>query len=219
MYLVILGWLTANQTQNNSTTFHTTRRTLRKTHSWHRLTHETMDPFNGTERQEHKGWWYVGKGARFSVSQGSRVHRSSWKSTSELDGRRWSVIRDCWSQLHCRKWIPSAAGRAVDVKKKSPGEAYLHLRGFVSWVRSLTQEREPLRSHWLQTPVIKHERKRPLKMRKTKRKHSTPTTAVTVYPSHSRLTSLIRFHQRLFHLSSANEHSGALDTSSDLESE
>lgn len=32
-------------------------------------------------------------------------------------------------------------------------------------------------------------------------------------------TSLIRFHQRWIRLPSANEHSGALDTSSELESE
>lgn len=185
-----------------------------------------MDHFNGRERQGRVVICWKGGGIQ-CVSQGSRVHRSSWKSTSELDGRRWSVIRDCRSQLHRRKWIPSAARRAVEVKKKSPGEAHLHLRGFVSCVRSLTQEREPSRSHWLEKPVIKHERKRPLKMRKTKRKHSTPTTAVTLYPhppsgceeSHSRLTSLIRFHQRLFRLPCANEPSGVLDTSSDLESE
>lgn len=38
-------------------TFYTAQRTLqRKRHFWHRGTHETMDPFNGTERQEHEGW-------------------------------------------------------------------------------------------------------------------------------------------------------------------
>lgn len=144
---------------------------------------EAMDPFNRTVRQEHAGWWYAGKRVRFRVSWGEGGQVCIVRqSTSELDGRRWSVIRDCWSQLHRRKWIPSSAGeQRGDKKTTTLGIKSKSQRGSVSWVMSLTPEKEPLRSHWLKRPVIKEEKKRPLKVRKTRRKHPTPTTAVTVH--------------------------------------
>lgn len=138
MYLVILGWLTFNQTQNKNTTFHILGEHYYGKHTLCEDEHMKQWIPSLVQRDWRTKGADVLEGARFSVSQGSRVHCSSWKSNSELDGRRWSIIRDCWSQLHCRKWIPSAAGRAVDVKKRPPGEANLGLKGFVSWVRSLT---------------------------------------------------------------------------------
>lgn len=105
-----------------------------------------------------------------------------WKSpTSALDGRRWSVIGDSWSQLDCGKWIPSSAGTEMRKKEERFNFNYLWWSHnhwlmtalktwvFVSFARPLTLEKEPLQSHCIQKPVAKQKRKkRPLNILKEK---------------------------------------------------
>lgn len=100
--------------------------------------------------------------------------------------------------------FPPLQGR--ENKSKSCDSLWQSLNTLVTWifvscVRSLTLEREPLHCHWQQIPVIKmrKEKKRPLKIQWTKRRHPTQTTTVTTNshpPSsceESHHTGLMRF--------------------------